>query len=52
MRRRGLRKADGGGVRSRCSGEQAARLEGEREGEIRPARILTPRQNSDGGSWQ
>jgi hypothetical protein len=39
-------------VRSQSFGEQAARQEGEREGEIRLVRILTPRRNSGGGSWQ
>jgi hypothetical protein len=43
---------DSSGVRSWSSGEHAAPQEGEREGENRPARILTPRRKSGGGSLQ
>jgi hypothetical protein len=52
MGRRGPGKADSGEARHGGDGEQAPRREGERKGESRPARTLTPRWNSGGGSRQ
>jgi hypothetical protein len=48
----GLGKADDGEVQHDGDGEKASRREGEREGENRPARTITPRRNSGGGSRQ
>jgi hypothetical protein len=50
--RRGPGKADDREARHGGDSEQASRREGERKGENRPTKTLTPRRNSGGGSRQ
>jgi hypothetical protein len=52
MRRWGLRKAGDSKAQHGGDGEQSSQREGGEEGEKRLATLLTPRRNSDGGSWQ
>jgi hypothetical protein len=52
MRCRGPRRADDSETRHSGDGEQASRPEGGERGKNRPATLLTPRWNSDGGSRQ
>jgi hypothetical protein len=47
----GRRGVYNGGARLRSYGEEACVWQGEAKGKNRPARFLTPRQNSGGGSW-